>query len=254
MSGETFEILVWAWIAVGIGAWVLLQFIAAPYGRHTTSGWGPGIPNKAGWMIMEATVLVSLAATFFSLGGSIGGLSPAAGVMLGLFTVHYLNRSFIYPLRTRTAGKTIPLATVAASIAFNTINGYLLGHWFARFGEYPDEWLRDPRFIGGLLLFVFGMTLNQWSDHALINLRAPGETGYKIPRGGAFRWVSSPNLLGEIIEWIGFALMAWCLPAAAFAVWTMANLVPRALRNHRWYREKFPDYPPERRALVPHLL
>ena len=47
--------------------------------------------------------------------------------------------------------------------------------------------------------------------------------------------------------------MAWCLPAVAFVVWTLANLVPRAIRNHRWYHDKFPDYPPERRALVPYL-
>jgi hypothetical protein len=31
----------------------------------------------------------------------------------------------------------------------------------------------------------------------------------------------------------------------------MANLVPRAIATHAWYREKFADYPPERRILVP---
>lgn len=253
MNRETFDLLVWAWIAIGVAAFVLLQFVAAPYGRHAGEGWGPRVPNRAGWVVMEATVLFSLAATFLALGGRVDELSTAAGAMVVLFAVHYVNRSFIYPLRTRTKGKTIPLATVAASIAFNAVNGFFLGHWFARFADYPDDWLTDPRFLAGLALFVGGMALNWQSDQILIHLRAPGETGYKVPRGGAFRWVSSPNLLGEIIEWAGFAIMAWCLPAVAFVVWTLANLVPRAIRNHRWYHDKFPGYPPERRALVPYL-
>jgi hypothetical protein len=37
-------------------------------------------------------------------------------------------------------------------------------------------------------------------------------------------------------------------------VWTAANLVPRAVAHHRWYRERFADYPAERKALVPFLL
>jgi len=34
----------------------------------------------------------------------------------------------------------------------------------------------------------------------------------------------------------------------------MANLVPRAMAHHRWYRETFKDYPEGRRALIPYLL
>ena len=33
-----------------------------------------------------------------------------------------------------------------------------------------------------------------------------------------------------------------------------ANLVPRALATHRWYRERFPDYPQDRKALIPFVL
>ena len=57
--------------------------------------------------------------------------------------------------------------------------------------------------------------------------------------------------MGEIIEWSGFALMCWNLPALSFAVWTAANLIPRALSHHAWYRRTFPDYPPGRKAVIP---
>jgi protein-S-isoprenylcysteine O-methyltransferase Ste14 len=97
------------------------------------------------------------------------------------------------------------------------------------------------------------MLLNKQADRTLRKLRGPGETGYKIPRGGAYTWVSCPNYLGEIVEWLGWALATWSPAGLAFAAYTAANLVPRALANHRWYRERFPDYPAERRAVIPYL-
>jgi steroid 5-alpha reductase family enzyme len=103
-------------------------------------------------------------------------------------------------------------------------------------------------------LFALGVYINIQSDNILLNLRKPGESGYKIPYGGMFRYVSSPNYLGEIIEWTGYALACWSLPALSFAVWTIANLVPRAIAHHRWYQRQFSDYPAERKALIPFVI
>ena len=91
------------------------------------------------------------------------------------------------------------------------------------------------------------------SDKFLINLRKPGETGYKIPRGFLFEYVASPNLFGEIIEWTGFALMAWNLPALSFMVWTGANLIPRARNHYDWYKRTFPDFPKNRKVVIPFI-
>jgi len=103
-------------------------------------------------------------------------------------------------------------------------------------------------------LFLGGFTVNQHADRILLGLRPPGTSGSAVPQGGLFRWVSCPNSLGELLEWCGFALAAWSPPALAIAVWTAANLVPRAIAHHRWYRRTFPEYPPERRALLPGVL
>jgi len=73
------------------------------------------------------------------------------------------------------------------------------------------------------------------------------------PHRGLFRYVSSPNYLGEIVEWIGWGVATWSLPGAAFALWTIANLTPRALANHKWYKKTFPQYPSKRKALVPFI-
>jgi steroid 5-alpha reductase family enzyme len=106
----------------------------------------------------------------------------------------------------------------------------------------------------GIAIFVLGWWLNGSSDRGLIRLRGSGRSGYRVPTGGPFRWVTCPNYLGEIIEWAGFALASRSPAAAAFAVFTVANLGPRALAHRRWYRAEFPDYPLDRKALIPYLL
>jgi 3-oxo-5-alpha-steroid 4-dehydrogenase 1 len=96
------------------------------------------------------------------------------------------------------------------------------------------------------------MFINIGTDNRLIALRKNG-SGYQIPRGWLFEYISCPNHFGEVIEWTGFAIVAWNLPALSFAVWTVSNLVPRALNHHEWYKEKFDDYPKERKAVLPYL-
>jgi steroid 5-alpha reductase family enzyme len=130
----------------------------------------------------------------------------------------------------------------------------LNGRWVTHFAPtYGASWLADPRFLVGAALFLAGFVINIQSDTILMNLRKPGETGYKVPQGGLYRWLSCPNYFGELVEWTGWAIATWSLPGLAFAIWTAANLVPRARTNHQWYREKFPDYPRERRAVLPLL-
>jgi steroid 5-alpha reductase family enzyme len=77
------------------------------------------------------------------------------------------------------------------------------------------------------------MVVNIHSDEILRGLRKQNESGYKIPFGGLFEFVSGANFFGEIVEWIGYALFAWTLTALAFAMFTLANLIPRAIDHHK---------------------
>ena len=72
--------------------------------------------------------------------------------------------------------------------------------------QKDNSWLSSPNFIVGVGLFLAGMFGNIQSDAILRNLRKPGESGYKIPRGGVFEYVSAANYFCETIEWTGFAL------------------------------------------------
>jgi len=245
---ELFRVLLVAWFVLGAITFIALLFIDAPYGRHLRSGFGPTVSARVGWLVMEAPAAL-VPALFFATGTRTH--SAVAWCFLLIWELHYGYRAFVYPFLSRGA-RPMPLSIMGSGVFFNCVNGYLNGRWlFALSDPYPVAWLTDPRFLAGLLLFLFGFVVHVHSDRILRHLRAPGETGYKIPQGGLFGWVSSPNYLGEIVQWTGWAILTWCMPTLAFTYWTVANLAPRAVANHRWYKERFPDYPPRRRALIP---
>ena len=252
ISAKTFYFLLYIWILFGILLFPLLLRIRSPYGKHFRAGWGPKINNKTGWVLMELPALLVFA--YFFLQG-FEGQNFITWLFFLLWMFHYFNRVFIYPFRTKTKGKQMPVLIMLFSLVFNFINGFFNGYYFGTITEgYQLSWLYDPRFIAGFLLFFTGMAINRHSDKQLLNLRSKNENGYKIPFGRLFNFISCPNFFGEIIEWIGFAVMTWCLPAFAFALWTAINLVPRALDHHKWYRQKFSDYPAKRKAVFPFLL
>jgi 3-oxo-5-alpha-steroid 4-dehydrogenase 1 len=248
----TFNIITWIWMAMALATFILLLKIVAPFGRHTRSDFGPVINNIRAWIIMESVSLVTFCFFFFI--GS-GPKSWVNYVLLVCWVVHYVNRSFIYPFRQKDKKKIMPLAIMLSGIFFNLMNGFLNGYYLGNFSNaIPVEWFYDPRFLVGFFFFFWGMFINMRSDTRLLALRKPGETDYKIPYGGLFRFISCPNHFGEILEWTGFAMMAWNLPALSFAIWTFANLAPRSFAHHRWYKSHFADYPAKRKALIPFVV
>jgi protein-S-isoprenylcysteine O-methyltransferase Ste14 len=230
---------------------VALFFVTAPYGRHLREGWGPTLPARIGWVVMESpTVLLFI--YVYSLGENARSAAPLA--LLGLWQFHYVYRTFIYPLRIRKNAHRMPVSIIGMAVLFNSINAYINARWISQFGDYADAWLFSPMFITGATIFFAGWAINQHADLVLFRLRGDGDSAYRIPRGGMYRYVSCPNYLGEILEWAGWAVAAWSTAGLAFAVFSLANLLPRAIANHRWYRNEFPDYPPARKAMVPYLL
>ena len=252
MNTEQFSLLIKIWIAFGFILFPVLLSITVPYGRHSRKDWGPMLPNRLGWMIMELPSLIMFI-VFFLIGPNPVNLVTL--IFFLLYTIHYSNRAIIFPLRTHTSKKLMPLIIAIFAIFSNLINGFINGYYFGTVsGVYGIEWLYDIRFIAGGILFFLGMVINLRSDNVLLALRNYNKNGYSIPTGGLFNYISCPNFFGEILEWTGFAIMTWSPAALAFAVWTIVNLVPRALDHHRWYREKFPDYPAERKAVIPFIL
>ncbi|TAJ52990.1 MAG: DUF1295 domain-containing protein [Nevskiaceae bacterium] len=260
VAAQWHHYLVLAYLLASVLVFVVLQFfIKAAYGRHkgakTAWFWGPGVPTRWAWMLMEAPSALGFALIYF-LGAEAWNLAPL--LLLAMWQAHYFQRSFIFPFRLRTKpGDTTPL--LVPVLAFTTNLGVSFANaailsWPGISRPYPPSWLSDPRFLFGAALFVAGYYINRRADAMLAALRKPGESGYKIPRGWLYEKVSCPNYLGELMIWTGWAIATWSLAGLSFVAWTAANLIPRACANHRWYRETFPDYPANRKVLIPGLL
>ena len=138
----------------------------------------------------------------------------------------------------------MPLSIILMAVAFNLLNAGMQGGWIFYVSEpeyYTLEWLKTPQFIAGTIVFLSGMFINIQSDSIIRGLRKPGDTRHYLPKKGLYRYVTSANYFGEFVEWCGFALLTWSWAGVLFAVWTFANLAPRAARIYERYKVEFAD-------------
>ena len=247
---DTYTNTLFIWTGISIIAFIALLFKSAPYGRYSMSSWGPSMSSRLGWILMESpTVYLMLLFMYF--------FSSSLGVVEIIFTViwmvHYVHRSFIWPLRAKLEGKRITLIVVLLAAIFNLVNVYIQGSWIFIYGSYEKEWLMSPFFIIGLLVFFIGLCINIKSDNILMKLREEHGSGYHIPNGFLYNKVSCPNYFGEILEWLGWFIMTLSPAGLVFLIWTMANLIPRAKSNHEWSIENIEGYPKDRKKVIPYL-
>ncbi len=218
------------------------------------------------------------------------GNSPALSLsnpptfLAGLYLVHYLNRSLISPLRTPSRSKS-HIAVPTLAVSFNLINGALMGTYLS--SPLAERFLTGafsrPLFWVGVGLWALGFAGNIIHDEILLNIRrkakakgkakvqADDNNGknkqehYAVPHGWLYDLISYPNYFCEWIEWLGFALAASPLPSLAsfgsflatitppylFFCSEVFLMLPRAYKGHKWYQSRFPDYPAERKVVVP---
>lgn len=252
MTFELHLIATWFEIALAVVTAPMLIFISAPYGRHDASGWGPRFPVKLSWMVMESPAVILF--TFIYSSG-IHCTETVPFVLYIAWMIHYVNRTFIYAARQRgQSTKTMPLLIVFLAFLFNVLNAYVNAAQISHYGRYPSTLLSEPHFIIGISFFVFGLYINLRSDSILRQLRVKNPSAaYSIPHGFLFNYISSPNYLGEIIEWFGWAIATNSLAGFSFFIYTVANLAPRAASHHNWYKQRFSGYPRERHRLIPFM-
>jgi 3-oxo-5-alpha-steroid 4-dehydrogenase 1 len=233
--------------------------LPSPYGRFASTKFGVNLGPRVGWFLMELPATASFW-WFYLHGPRRGELVPM--IFAAMWFVHYANRGFIFPARMRVAKgakSSFSFMVIAVGWGVTSLHGYFHAAFFTSLHEYREDWLRDPRFLVGLVIYYTCFALNLHSDAIIRNLRtreelAAGDKRYRIPIGGLFRWVTSPSYLTELGAWAGFALCTWSLAGVFVFLISVGNLVPRAFATQRWYRERFADYPPERKVLIPFLL
>ena len=121
-SSDVFNVAVAGMFVLGALTFTAVSYVVAPYGRHVRKGFGPQIPARYGWIVME-----SPSTWFFMLVYSWGrnrtDWTPL--VLFSLYQLHYWHRVVVYPFRMRSRGKFLPISVAVAAFSFNIYNSYL---------------------------------------------------------------------------------------------------------------------------------
>lgn len=246
-----FSLFIYIEIIFAVIVFILLSFIKAPYGRFYEKRWGPALNARLGWIVMEAPAVIFPLYFYVKYKGYT---NIVLTVFIVIWELHYIHRTMIYPLLLSKSSRPMALFIPLMALLFNILNGYVNGFGLysihSQSMKFSSEWFFDPRFIVGTMIFLTGFLINLHSDKILRRLKRENDD-YVIPREGLHQMVACPNYFGEILEWCGWAILTWSLGGLAFALFTMANLIPRAKKQQLWYREKFEDYPRTRKAVIP---
>lgn len=231
--------------------YISLRFTTAPYGRHSVKGWGPVINSRLAWILMELPAVLTIAIIYWMNASEIPSINL---IFLFIWEFHYVYRTFYFPFRLKRVRNNFPILLVVFAVVFNIINGGINGMYI--FHIRPVEtmtFFMSAHFVTGLLIFITGFLIHFQSDRIILSLRKDPNDQYAIPEGGLFTYITNPNYFGEFIQWCGWAILTWSVAGLAFALFTLANLLPRAASNHRWYKHTFPEYPAERKIFFPGL-
>lgn len=231
--------------ALAVVVFIVLQFITAPYGMTYDTGWGPSIRSNIGWMIMEVPVFIFMFLIYlFAMAFHIKPFNIVTFTIFVIFQAHYLQRAFIFPVLMRGTSR-MPLSIILTGFFFNTCNAVMQGFWLFFFSPedyYPVSWFCTPQFIIGTILFFAGMVINIQSDKIIRNLRSDDkDNNYYLPTGFLFGKINSANYFGELLEWVGFAILSWSFAGLVFVFWSFANIVPRSKCVYERYTQFWGD-------------
>ena len=225
-----------------------LCFKPAPYGKFTPSGGvfsAFKINSKLAWLLQECPAFLI---PFYIITFKYPSLTPMSLLGLGLFSLHYFNRSFVFPMLIKSNRDT-PIETCLSAFAFCCFNGWLQSTGIIE----SNHQTRDTYASGlGFILFFVGMYINISADEHLRELAAQRVGNrYLTPFKGMFQYVSAANYFGEIVEWFGFALLLQTPGSAWFSLFTTLFLGQRGYQTHKYYLAKIDDYPKSRSSVFP---
>ena len=112
-----------AWFCVAFVVFVAEFFISAPYGKHAKKQIPPMIAARYAWVLMEI-LSPALMLYFFIIGPKKNLITL---VLYLVWQTHYVNRTFIFPMRLGKDPKPVPLVIVLSGAGFNLVNASLNG-------------------------------------------------------------------------------------------------------------------------------
>ena len=139
---HAFNIFLIIMAILALFVFIALHFFEAGYGYLFDRRYGPPVPNRIGWVVMESPVFILMCVLWAA---SDRMLQAAPLTLFLLFQAHYLQRAFIFPLLIRGNSK-MPLGIVLMGMLFNTLNALMQGGWifYVSPADYYDGWFSKP--------------------------------------------------------------------------------------------------------------
>ena len=256
-------------LVLDIPIFLCLLFIKAYYGKFFNKSEDgnciqkllrkifPVIPSRISWIVQECPCVFI---TIFFIIYYYENLNYKNILVISPFLIHYLHRTFIFPFVIHSS-KNNPLEITLMAFTFCFFNAIMINRSiFCLIKDYGDEFLLNYTF--GLAIFLLGIYINIHSDYSMIKQRNANQdenNKYIIPRGFMYELISCPNYFGELTEWLGFFILSNSFSGLVFFISTFANLFPRAIQYHQWYKNKFKEEFAtdkdliQRKAIVPFL-
>ncbi|XP_077549719.1 trans-2,3-enoyl-CoA reductase Sc2 [Haemaphysalis longicornis] len=186
-------------------------------------------------------------------------MEMAVKVAAACWTVHYVKRLLETLFVHRFSHGTMPITNLFKNCSYYWLFGLYIGY-YVNHPLYTAPVLGPIQVFGGLTAFLFAELGNLSIHMALRNLRPPGTKERRIPVPTAnpftklFDMVSCPNYTYEVMAWASFTFMTQCLPAGLFTLAGLYQMTVWALGKHRQYKAEFPNYPRQRKAILPFVI
>jgi very-long-chain enoyl-CoA reductase len=211
------------------------------YGRFRGA---KGISSRSGMLLIYGAPLV------FLVIGALPYLSSPSTHQLILFAalfIHFAKRTLEVLFVHKYSG-TMNQMTAIFIAAFYSLTTFLPAYMNRQALQSADALT-----YLGVLIFVYSEFVN-FIHHKILRDLRQNTMDYVIPHGGLFGRVVCPHFLFEIISWFGMFLIFRHLSMFLFFAFTATYLTARSLRTLKWYRGKFPDFPKNRKAILPFIL
>ena len=175
--------------------------------QYFPDGRGPMIKKDLADVIYKMPLLLGFI-VFYIQGQSSTSIVPL--ILLSIWVIYFFSRVFfsVSP-KNHKRTKQVTLNNVLVGALLTTIISYLNSKWISEYGSYNLSWLSDWRFLMGVSF---------WGVSLIINLQAE-------------QWISYSQNWGDILFSLGWALITFSWVGGVFALYTMANLLPRTIRS-----------------------
>ena len=252
-----------------IPIFITLFFVKAYYGKFFNDynkyrSFIPTISSRTSWIIQECPCVFI---TIFYLFKYFNSTSIINSILLLAFLIHYIHRTFIFPFKIKNS-KNNPIEITLMAFTFCFFNAIMINRSILLFSNYfnndsNDFILSIIQILIGYFIFFVGMYINIKHDYLMISFRKKNKdkSEYILPRGYLYELISCPNYFGELLEWLGFAILTGTFSGFVFFISTFANLFPRAIKYHNWYKNKFKDEfnnkkdnVKDRKAIIPYII